>query len=138
MVDLPRAPLGKPENGAFAESHLGENGRFAESQGKGLSAKEPRDGQNTQLCREYLFAQSPPEGSRQRLSLPRALLEALGKDYFFLKKIISLPRALLEALGKDNVCLEPSWRLSAKTNFKKKKSLCLEPFWRLSAKTIFA
>jgi len=52
--------------------------------------------------------------------LPRALLEALGKDYFFKKislclepsrrlsaktifkkKIISLPRALLEALGKD-------------------------------------
>jgi len=37
--------------------------------------------------------------------LPRALLEAFGKDYFQ-KKIISLPRALLEALGKDYLCLE--------------------------------
>jgi len=83
LVDLSRAPLGKPENGTFAESHLGENGRFAESQGKGLSAKEPRDGQIPS------FAESPSGGSRQRL---------------FSKKKLSL-------------CLEPSWRLSAKTKF---------------------
>jgi len=34
-------------------------------------------------------------------ALPRALLEALVKDYFQKKKSISLPRALLEALDKD-------------------------------------
>jgi len=53
------------------------------------------------------FAESPPGGSRQRgfqkklITLPRALLEALGKEVFFKKKLISLSRALLPALGKD-------------------------------------
>jgi len=58
-------------------------------------------------------------------ALPRALLEALGKDYLkkkvyffaetiFKKKNISLPRALLEALDKDffskkNISLPRAW-----------------------------
>ena len=86
------------KNGAFAESPLGDHGRFPKSQRKGSRQRNHQHGQNAQLCRE------PFPGSRQRLlSLCRELPGTLGKDYF--QKKNSLPRALIAALGKVFVSL---------------------------------
>ena len=70
VVDLPRGALGK------AEKMVDLPRAWARTLGKGAIC----------MAKIASFAESPPGGSRQR---------------GFLKKIITLPRALLPALGKD-------------------------------------
>jgi len=88
MAVLPRVLSAKEQGGCQIPS-------FAESP-PGCSRRRLLSKKN------YLFAESPAGGSRRRLfskkkyiTLPRALLEALGEDYF--KKKINLCRELGQA-----------------------------------------
>ena len=117
------------KNGAFAESPLGEaeeNSRFAKSQGKSSRQRSHQHGKISS------FAESSPRGSRQRLfflkkiiSLQRALLEALGKDFF--KKKILFAESLAKQLSAKSPSVVTVTFLCRELGFGSRQTLCREP-----------